>query len=103
MAMTSPRVADGFTDLDLWRCLACDGALADAAGGLACVGCGRVYPIRDGVLVVNEDLTDNNRVVRDFYDGPSWPKFRVWEWLTFLSNGGERRSRDKVLRHLPKD
>ena len=45
---------------------------------------------------------DNNKVARDFYNSPLWPKFRFWEWFTFVCNGGERRSRDKILRHLPK-
>src|SRR5262249_32029531 len=58
-------------------------------------------PIRDGVLVVKDQLTDNNKVVQDFYNSPLWPKFRFWEWFTFLCNGGERRSRNKILRHLP--
>src|SRR5262249_45872998 len=55
----------------------------------------------DGVLVVKDQLTDNNKVVQDFYNSPLWPKFRFWEWFTFLCNGGERRSRNKILRHLP--
>jgi ubiquinone/menaquinone biosynthesis C-methylase UbiE len=88
-------------DPDLWRCIACHGPLTPAAGGLACGACRRPYPIRDGVLVVREDNQGNNQIVRDFYNGPLWPKFRFWEWLTFLCNGGERRSRNKVLRHLP--
>ena len=49
-----------------------------------------------------DEVTANNEVARDFYDGPLWPKFRFWEWFTFVCNGGERRSRNKVLRHLPK-
>ncbi len=56
---------------------------------------------RDGFVVVEEQQTGNNAIVRDFYDGPLWPKFRFWEWFTFFCNGGERRSRQKVLRHLP--
>ena len=98
LAMTS-RVANH--DLDLWRCVDCDGTLAEAASGLECEGCRRAYPRRDGILVVKEDLDENNKLVRDFYDSPLWPKFRFWEWVTFISNGGERRSRDKILRHLP--
>jgi ubiquinone/menaquinone biosynthesis C-methylase UbiE len=63
--------------------------------------CGHRFPIRDGIAVVKESNSGNNQVVRDFYDGPLWPKFRFWEWFTFACNGGERRSRNKVLRHLP--
>lgn len=94
---SSSRVAD----LDLWRCVGCGGSLAERDAGLSCHTCGRVYLMRDGILVVKEDLDDNNLLVREFYDSPLWPKFRFWEWVTFLSNGGERRSRNKILRHLP--
>ena len=90
----------------LLRCVACgEGApLPGSADGpkLICDRCGRVYPIRDGVLVVNDAVAANNKVASDFYNSPLWPKFRFWEWFTFACNGGERRSRDKVLRHLPK-
>jgi ubiquinone/menaquinone biosynthesis C-methylase UbiE len=60
-----------------------------------------VYRDDDGILVIKDHNAGNNQVVRDFYNGPLWPKFRFWEWFTFICNGGERRSRDKVLRHLP--
>jgi ubiquinone/menaquinone biosynthesis C-methylase UbiE len=93
-----------YTNSDLWRCIACDGSLQETPDGasMACQRCGHVYPERDGVLIVKETVSDNNKVAVDFYNSPLWPKFRFWEWFTFLCNGGERRSRDKVLRHLPK-
>lgn len=43
----------------------------------------------------------NNAIARSFYDGPLWPRFRFWERFTWLNLGGERRARNKVLRHLP--
>jgi ubiquinone/menaquinone biosynthesis C-methylase UbiE len=91
-------------EIDQWRCVGCGGPLAEWGDGegLACASCGRGYPVRDGVVVVEERQTGNNEVVRDFYNGPLWPKFRFWEWFTFFSQGGERRCRDKVLRHLPR-
>ncbi len=93
-----------YKDTELWRCVSCDGSLQEAPDGasLACQGCGHVYPAENGVLIVKETVSDNNKVSVDFYNGPLWPKFRFWEWFTFLCNGGEKRSRDKVLRHLPK-
>ncbi len=92
------------TEPDFWRCTACSGTLGagDREDALRCNACGVVYPIRSGVLVARESTSANNLVARDFYDSPLWPKFRFWEWVTFLCNGGERRSRDKILRHLPK-
>jgi ubiquinone/menaquinone biosynthesis C-methylase UbiE len=58
-------------------------------------------PIENEILIVKDQTSDNNRVAQLFYDSPLWPKFRFWEWFTWLCNGGERRARNKVLRHLP--
>ena len=106
MIATEPRPSTDWTSgLDLWRCTDCGGSLhpsADEAPALTCVDCGRAYPLLDGVLVAKAEVSDNNKVASDFYNSALWPKFRFWEWFTFVCNGGERRSRDKVLRHLPK-
>ncbi len=88
-------------ELDLLRCPRCAGGLVTAPSGLACAGCDAMFPIRDGILVVKEQSDDNNRVAQEFYDSPLWPKFRFWEKLTWMCNGGERRARNQVLRHLP--
>jgi ubiquinone/menaquinone biosynthesis C-methylase UbiE len=89
-------------DLASLRCPACAAGLEEAASALACSSCGAVHPLRDGVLVVKEQTEDNNKVAQDFYDSPLWPKFRIWEKFTWLCNGGERRARDQVLKHLPR-
>ncbi len=105
MMSTAPRPsADWTSGQDFWRCISCNSDLAasDDQVSLTCRGCGQDFPIRDGVLVVKGEVTDNNKVAVDFYNSPLWPKFRFWEWFTFACNGGEKRSRDKVLRHLPK-
>ncbi len=88
---------------DIWRCLNCRGCLqSDAAGAaLVCSACAARYPIDDDILVVKDKTSDNNQVAQQFYDSPLWPKFRFWEKLTWVCNGGERRARNKVLRHLP--
>ncbi len=59
------------------------------------------FPIREEILVVNEGTEANNRVAQEFYDSPLWPKFRFWEKFTWWCNGGERRARNQVLKHLP--
>jgi ubiquinone/menaquinone biosynthesis C-methylase UbiE len=88
--------------LELLRCPRCAGGLVPAASRLACASCDGAFPIRDGILVVKERTEDNNRVAQEFYDSALWPKFRFWEKFTWLCNGGERRARDQVLRHLPR-
>ena len=102
MSMTREKSATGW-EADIWRCTACGGAARLSAAGdrLACGACGREYPIKDDILVVDEQTTANNEVARSFYDSPLWPKFRFWEHFTWFCNGGERRARNKVLRHLP--
>jgi ubiquinone/menaquinone biosynthesis C-methylase UbiE len=103
MASVAPKSADVRRG-ELWRCVGCGGPAEMAAAGdpLHCPACGATYPVVDGVLVVRDEVASNNEVARAFYDGPLWPRFRFWEWYTFVCNGGERRSRNKVLRHLPK-
>ena len=65
-------------------------------------GCGASLPVRDGVLVVRDAPTDDNKIAADFYNGKHWPKVRFWERLFWIANGGERRARDVVLSRLPK-
>lgn len=89
-------------DPELWRCLFCNGAIQDDGEEWRCRLCERGYPVRDGVVVFREASTDNNRVAKEFYDGPLWPKFRFWERLFWLGQGGERKARERILRYLPK-
>jgi len=103
MTTTQQSAPPWTSDPDLWRCVRCGGPALPAADGsaLACGDCGLAYPIRDGMIVAKGEVSENNRIASDFYNSPLWPKFRFWEWFTFICNGGEKRSRDKVLRHLP--
>ncbi len=102
MTMTvSATGRDWLAEAGLWKCVGCGSAMAESESGPRCVSCGREYARRDGVALVEGQLSGNNEVVRDFYDGPLWPRFRFWEWFTFASLGGERRARNKVLQHLP--
>jgi ubiquinone/menaquinone biosynthesis C-methylase UbiE len=88
-------------DLRAFRCPSCSGGLAASGAGLSCVGCGTPYPIRDNVLIVKAWSDENNRIAQDFYDSPLWPRFRFWEKFTWFCNGGEKRARNQVLKHLP--
>ena len=104
MAMTTENTARRWTaDAELLRCVACRAVLVEAENGLSCSTCGATYPVRDGVLVVKDEPSDDNKIAADFYNSPLWPKFRFWEEFFWVCNGGERRSRDVILRHLPKD
>ncbi|RUL87431.1 class I SAM-dependent methyltransferase [Tautonia sociabilis] len=102
MTMTIDLPVDRRQD-ELWRCVSCggDARAASGDGPIRCDSCGFEYAIRDGVVVVREGSSDNNEIARTFYDGPLWPKFRFWEWFTFVCLGGERRARGQILRHLP--
>lgn len=84
-------------------CPACEGNLEAARAALACASCGASFPIRDEILVIKERADENNQVAQEFYDSALWPKFRFWEKFTWFCNGGERRARNQVLRHLPGD
>jgi ubiquinone/menaquinone biosynthesis C-methylase UbiE len=95
---------------DAWRCLKCQGTLkrsedrsALAGGNLAieCSACGATYRVEDNILILKDQTSENNLVAREFYDSPLWPKFRFWEKFTWFCNGGERRARNQVLKHLP--
>jgi ubiquinone/menaquinone biosynthesis C-methylase UbiE len=96
-AVASPWTAD----LALLRCPSCSCSLGESAAALTCAGCGASYPLRDEILVIKQQSEDNNRVAQEFYDSPLWPKFRFWEKFAWLCNGGERRARNQVLKHLP--
>jgi SAM-dependent methyltransferase len=86
------------------HCPTCRGAVRRTEAGFACnaEGCGEGLPVRDGVLVVRDDPTDDNKIAADFYNGKLWPKVRLWERLFWMANGGEWRARDVVLSQLPK-
>ncbi|MCS6851302.1 MAG: class I SAM-dependent methyltransferase [Gemmataceae bacterium] len=100
--MTPATAPSLWADSCHWlQCPDCAQGLAPADAALACTGCHRTFRVRDGFLDVMPPLTGNNKVVAEFYDSPNWPKFRFWEWFTFLLNGGERRARSHIMKHLP--
>jgi LSD1 subclass zinc finger protein len=86
-----------------WQCPSCRSPLRyeDSPAGLRCTACATALAIENDILIVKDQTSDNNQVAQRFYDSPLWPKFRFWEWFTWVCNGGERRARNLVLRHLP--
>ncbi len=105
MSTTSPKAVETSRwqqDWDIWRCPSCRGDLsATGEAALDCPECGGHYRIDDGLLIFRDKTEANNSVAQEFYDSPLWPKFRFWEKFTWVVNGGERRARNAVLRHLP--
>jgi SAM-dependent methyltransferase len=82
----------------LAHCLECASALA---GREVCPGCGRSYPVENGLLSAIGPLTGTNRIAAAFYDGSDWQRFRPWERLFLWFQGGAKRARWSILRHLP--
>jgi SAM-dependent methyltransferase len=81
----------------LVRCLSCATPLR---GEPACPQCRRAYPVRDGILEAIGTLSGRNRIVATFYDGPGWVKFKPWEQRFLMLQGGARKARMEILRHL---
>jgi len=82
---------------DLARCLTCGLPLE---GEPRCPHCGRACAARDGILDAIGPLSGRNRIAQAFYDGPGWSKFRRWEHGFLMLQGGVRKARMEVLRHL---
>jgi SAM-dependent methyltransferase len=82
---------------DLARCLSCGRGLQ---GEERCLSCGRVYPTREGIVEAIGPLSGRNQIVAEFYDGPGWVKFRPWEQAFLMVQGGVRRARMQILRHV---
>jgi SAM-dependent methyltransferase len=88
---TSPSISD------LARCLKCGQPLM---GAIRCLECGLAYPFKDGIMEAIGPLFGRNRIVAEFYDGPGWAKFRPWEQAFLMVQGGVRRARMEILRHV---
>jgi SAM-dependent methyltransferase len=82
---------------ELARCLDCQAALRASN---ACPACGRIYRTVDGIFEAIGPLEGRNRTVAAFYDGPGWTRFRKWERLFLAIQGGDRRARMSILRHV---
>jgi len=82
---------------DLVVCLACRAPLL---GRSECPGCGRSHPTRDGILEAIGPFEGRNRINANFYDGAGWLRFRKWERLFLALQGGARRARLQILRHV---
>lgn len=105
MAKTSPKFrGDWAAEPNPLRCPLCHGDLNRTEAGFACIDeeCGASLPLRNGVLVARDLPSGDNRIAAEFYNSKLWPKLKVWDSVFWLLNGGQRRAREVVLRHLPK-
>jgi SAM-dependent methyltransferase len=59
------------------------------------------FPVRGGIVEAIGPLTGRNKVAAAFYDGPGWRRFRPWEHAFLALQGGQRRARLPILKHLP--
>jgi SAM-dependent methyltransferase len=82
---------------DLARCIACGERLGGDPG---CPRCGHAHPFFDGILEAIGPLEGRNRIVATFYDGPGWRRFQPWEQGFLVLQGGARRARRQILRHV---
>lgn len=83
------------------RCIACHAPLSGLhESGATCEECGRAYPVRNGLLIAQEELTGKNRIAAAFYNSERWPRFRPWEQLFLKTLGGLPGARMQILRHL---
>jgi SAM-dependent methyltransferase len=82
---------------EIARCLACGSRLDSDA---RCASCGKECIAPDGIFEAIGPLSGRNRIVASFYDGPGWVKFRPWEQGFLMLQGGVRRARMEILRHV---
>jgi SAM-dependent methyltransferase len=59
------------------------------------------FPARGGIVGAIGPLSGRNKVAAAFYDGPGWRRFRPCELAFLALQGGQKRARMPILRHLP--
>ena len=85
------------------QCVDCQGVLAleEADAGLVCSNCGSEFEIRDGLLITANNVEGNNQIAADFYNSPSWHKYRFWKRFTPFNETAVSRWRSEVFAKLP--
>jgi len=82
-------------------CVSCNAPLAAPHDSdTTCDVCGRVYPVREGLLIAQGELSGKNRIAAAFFNSDRWRQFRPWEQLFLKTLGGLPGARRQILRHL---
>lgn len=68
---------------------------------IVCRGCGRDFPLRDGLCLVQEQHTGNNGVAAEFYNSSRWDKYRFWKRFTPFNHRAVTRWSEEVFAMLP--
>jgi SAM-dependent methyltransferase len=100
--MTRSAILDKLgTSTSSLNCVSCSSRLAAPDdSGTTCDVCGRVYPVREGLLIAQGELSGKNRIAAAFYNSDRWRQFRPWEQLFLKTLGGLPGARRQILRHL---
>src|SRR4051812_28659320 len=70
---------------------------AALAGGLACPGCGRAWPARDGIPQLRLPVEGQTEKVRQFYNHSPFPGYPPNDSLTWLRTRAERSDFARLL------
>ena len=84
------------------RCPSCERSdFSQNPTGAVCLVCGRTFPVQDGILVVEQQHSGNNRVAAEFYDSARWDKYRFWKRFTPFNDRAVTRWSQEVFEYLP--
>ncbi len=101
--MISNRTPAWSTVIPILRCPACldPSPLEESERALVCSTCNRRFPIRDGLLVVQDHYSGNNGIAAEFYNSSRWNKYRFWKRFTPFNDRAVTRWSTEVLAMLP--
>lgn len=87
--------------MKMLRCVNCGGHLQRDGQIAKCESCQSDFAIESEIFCLNQSLEGNNQIAETYYNGSMWPKFQIWERLSYLPLGGEKKARHQILKHLP--
>ncbi len=91
MSIVSPDL------LDVLACPGCGGPLRTAEAALRCGGCGRSFPVSDGIPDLRGELDARAQKVRDFYSVAPFPGYPTRDSYPALRARAERSELARLL------